>query len=411
MRDTNTLFIILILMSAFNGCHKDDLSSRSLGKITSVASPAGEGSGEANLFATDDGRVLLSWIEPGIKKQHSLRFSVWETEGWSQSQIIAEGDHWFVNWADFPSLISMSGDWLAAHWLAKSGEGTYAYDVNIVQSSNAGKSWHQPIVPHDDGTPTEHGFVSLLPWNDTKFLAVWLDGRNFSKHAGHSSAAAEMSLRAAFIDQKGTLTGETVLDSRVCDCCQTSAVRTANGAIVSYRDRSENEIRDISAVRFEKGQWSSPYPVYEDGWEINGCPVNGPSLAAAEKRVAVAWFTEANQTPRVKVGFSNDEGQTFGEPVIVDDGHPIGRVDAVMLPDGGALVSWVEKIETAAEIRIRYVQQNGTTSPSRTVAKTSLSRASGFPQMAYSNGQIYIAWTVPGQPSFIRTAVSKLIAK
>ena len=182
MRCTKNLFIILILLSALNGCNNENLSSGPIGEIISVPSPAGASSGEVNLFATDDGRALLSWIEPRIEKQHSLRFSAWETGRWSQSQIIAEGDHWFVNWADFPSLISVGGDWFSAHWLAKSGEGAYAYDVNITRSNDGGKNWRQPVIPHDDGTPTEHGFVSLLPWNGTQFLAVWLDGRNFAKH-------------------------------------------------------------------------------------------------------------------------------------------------------------------------------------------------------------------------------------
>ena len=248
----------------------------------------------------------------------------------------------------------------------------------------------------------------MIPWSDEQFLAVWLDGRNFATQDGHSSAAPEMTIRAAFIDQNNRLSGEGVLDSRVCDCCQTSAARTLNGAIVVYRDRSETEIRDISLVRFQNGQWSQPRPVFEDGWEINGCPVNGPSLAAVENHVAIAWFSEAQKTPRVKVTFSNDEGESFGQPITVVDGHPIGRVDAVILPDGTALVSWVEKIEAEAEIRVRRILQTGSKSPSQTVAKTSLSRASGFPQMAYSDGRIYFAWTESGQPSTIRTAICKV---
>jgi len=58
-------------------------------------------------------------------------------------------------------------------------------------------------------------------------------------------------------------------------------------------------------------------------------------------RVAVAWFTSAADTPRVKVAFSQDAGGTFSQPIQVDDGETIGRVDVLLLPDGSALVCWL----------------------------------------------------------------------
>ena len=69
---------------------------------------------------------------------------------------------------------------------------------------------------------------------------------------------------------------------------------TAEGPVVVYRDRSEaeKEIRDISIVRLKGKKWSAPRPVFQDGWRLNGCPVNGPAVAAAGRRVAVAWFRE-----------------------------------------------------------------------------------------------------------------------
>ena len=71
------------------------------------------------------------------------------------------------------------------------------------------------------------------------------------------------------------------------------------------------------------------------GWlAATACPVNG-AVAAAGERVAVAWFTGADKTPRVKLAFSNDAGETFGQPVAVDDGNPTGRVDVLLLVADG----------------------------------------------------------------------------
>jgi hypothetical protein len=79
--------------------------------------------------------------------------------------------------------------------------------------------------------------------------------------------------------------------------------------------------------------------------------------------------------------------------VRVDDGNPLGRVDIELLKDGSALVVWLEKIGTEAEIRARRVEPSGVTGPSWTVAQTSQARRGGFPRMARSGDELVFAWT------------------
>ena len=375
-------------------------------------SPAAPGSGEPNLHTASDGRVYLTWIEPAESKGHRLRFAVRDGGGWSAPRTIAEGSNWFVNWADFPSLVVLKDGALVAHWLVKAGDG-HAYDINVSRSSDGGKTWAKPIIPHRDGTKTEHGFVSLLPWSGGRAGAVWLDGRNFKQvpKNSHGSLPNEMTLRFTAMDSKGRLSDDALLDSRVCDCCQTSAALTPDGAIVVYRDRSPKEIRDISVVRFHKGRWTEPRSLSIDDWEIHGCPVNGPSVSAEGRRVAVAWFTAARDAPRVKVIFSSDGGATFGQPIRVDDGTPVGRVDVLTLGDGSALVSWLERTAKGGEVKLRRVRPDGSGDDAITVAESGIARASGFPQMTRAGSEIIFAWTDPGAPSRVRTAVAQIELK
>jgi hypothetical protein len=375
-----------------------------------IESPAGSPSGQPNLHATRDGRVYLTWIESKGEDRHALRFSSRTEHGWSAPQTIAEGGNWFVNWADFPSAVALPGGALVAHWLVKSSTGTSSYDVHISRSDDGGKTWSKAIVPHRDGTKTEHGFVSLLPWAEGKVGAAWLDGRNMKSdsHDNHGHAAGDMSLRFTTIGRDSRTSEEVLLDSRVCECCQTSAALTSDGAIVAYRDRSEKEIRDIAVVRYKQGQWTKPQTVSADGWHIEGCPVNGPSVAADGQRVAVAWFTAANENPRVKVAFSNDSGASFGRPIQVDDSSPVGRVDIGMLIDGSALVSWLERTSKGGEVKVRRIKSDGSRSQSLTVAESSATRVSGFSQMAIARDEAIFAWTLPGTPARIQTVMIKV---
>ncbi|MEO6569741.1 MAG: hypothetical protein ABIO94_13325 [Opitutaceae bacterium] len=284
-------------------------------QVRELPSPAGPGSGQPNLAVAPDGSVYLSWIERLGEGRFSLRFAEKEGDGWSPPRVIAEGSNWFVNWADFSSLVALPDGSLAAHWLVKSGPGTFDYDVTISRSFDKGTSWGKPFVPHRDGVKAEHGFVSMFAAADGNLAAVWLDGREMKPGAnGNDHGHGDMTLRYVKIMRDGSLTDDASLDRRVCECCQTSAAMTAVGPIIVFRDRSEEEkeIRDISIVRLNAGKWSVPRPVFQDGWQLNGCPVNGPAVAASGKRVAVAWFTAANNSARVKMAFSSDAGESFG---------------------------------------------------------------------------------------------------
>ena len=360
-------------------------------EIKFLASPSRSNSAEPFLFTDIDSTVYLSWIEKNEGKA-SLKFSSLDNEQWSEPSVIATGTTWFVNWADYP-MIATNGKQFVAHFLDKSGESTYAYDVKLTTSDDKGNTWLGPRVLHDDKKQAEHGFVTLLPYGD-KFFVTWLDGRNtvmegmkaMDHHEGHHGS---MSLRAAIMDAKGTKINEWELDNKTCDCCQTSAAITTNGPVVVYRDRSDAEIRDMSIVRLLDGQWTEPKTIHSDNWKIAGCPVNGPRVVAEGNNLAVAWFSAASDTSHVNVIFSTDGGATFGKPIRVDEGNAIGRVDIVILDNRSVMVSWME----SSMIKAAKVNVDGTKEPSMIIASSSESRSSGFPQMTKSGNQLIFAWT------------------
>ena len=361
--------------------------------VEEMISPASSPSGEPFLSSSEDG-IYLSWLEQVDPTMYELRFSMLRDGEWSEPAVITARDDFFVNWADFPSVLPGPMGNLWAHWLQRGSEGGYDYGVRVTHSKDGGSTWSEPWTPHDDGTPTEHGFVSMMA-SGTGIGVAWLDGRKFVSGADGGPAPREMTLRFRQVEAGGTPGPETLLDARICDCCQTDAVVTPSGPVVVYRDRTEEEIRDIYVTRFLNGAWTEGTPVHEDGWEIGGCPVNGPAVAMAGDQLAVAWFTGAADVPSVKVAFAKADGVSFDPPAQVDDGNPAGRVDVLGLSNGDFLVSWLERTGgEAAEVRMRRVRPDGTISKAVTLTSSSSSRASGFPRLAQGpDGNLVMAWT------------------
>jgi hypothetical protein len=354
-----------------------------------MATPAGAGAAEPFLFASDKA-LLMSWLEPVANSDRTaLRFARLVDGKWSDPRSIAERNDFFVNWADFPSIVEDRRGVLYAHWLQKSGRASYAYDVRMAISSDGGRTWSDSFALNRDGMKTEHGFVSLAPLPEGGVGAAWLDGRKMTP----GKEEGEMTLRYATVDAKGAIRSEVELDDRTCECCATGMAVPRGGPLIAYRDRSGDEVRDIAVVKKTDRGWSAPRLLHADGWKINGCPVNGPQVDAFGNRVAVAWFSGAGERGRAYVAFSDDGGANFGPPLAIDDGKPVGRVDIEMLDAESAVVTWSEQTAAGAEIRARRVGRNRKAAPSVKIADSSTARAAGFPRIARIGRDVYFAWT------------------
>jgi hypothetical protein len=175
---------------------------------------------------------------------------------------------------------------------------------------------------------------SLVRLADGRVLAAWLDGRN------RAQGAKAQQLFARIL---GDPAGDTLVDPSVCDCCQTALTAFPDGgALVAYRGRTEQEVRDIRTARFRGREWDEPRLLNNDDWRIAACPINGPRLSSDGGRVAVAWFTAADNDPRVLASYSPDAGARFLLPLRLDRGKPVGHVDTTILRDGAMLATWLE---------------------------------------------------------------------
>jgi hypothetical protein len=171
--------------------------------------------------------------------------------------------------------------------------------------------------------------------------------------------------------------------------------------IVAFRNRSATEVRDIHVTRFAEGKWSAPAIVHADGWMIDACPINGPSIAARGRDVAVAWFMAKNDQGRAYLAFSHDAGRTFGAPVRVDDASSLGRLGVQLLDDGSAAVMWIEKTSQSSQLRARIITPAGVRSAPVIVANTEGSR---YPRVVRYRDELLFAWTDTDNGSQVRIA-------
>lgn len=367
---------------------------------------AQRGSSGVQLTTSKKG-VLVSWLDMD-NDEPTLKFAERTAAGWTPPVNVASGEDWFVTEADTPSVLRLSNGTLVADWMQSSSDEFEASNLRLSYSKDNGKTWSKPFLPHHDGTITQHAFATLFELANGNLGLVWLDGRLTVKDREHGP----MTLRYGAYNAQWTQVSDRAIDAKVCDCCTTSVATTADGPIAVYRNRTDDEIRDIYVTRYEKGAWTAGKSVHADGWVIQACPVNGPAISALGRNVAVAWFTAKNDQGQAWAALSSDAGRTWSQPIRLDDAASMGKVDIEMLDDGSAVAAWIEFANQRSTLRARRVEASGAKSAAVTVAGAAgTGRVGGVPRMVRSGNELVFAWVdtpESGGLGGVKTAVALL---
>ena len=381
------------------------IAGTAAGEVRPLDTPAAEKSSSYSLAAAD-GTVVLSWVERLGEGGHALRYAEFRGEEWGPARAVASGEDWFVNWIDHPAVVPLGGDHLAAHWLVhdEDRQGDYGYGIRLVFSEDRGATWRPVFEASGEGADGYAGFVAYAGVGDG-FEVAYLSSIGDDVAAkgttdtpapggdGHGEVEPRMALRSARFDLGGALKSDREVDADVCSCCTTAMAGTPGNVFLAFRDRREGEFRDISFTRLEDGRWTGSELVHRDGWHIRGCPTNGPALASGAAGPAVAWFTAAGGESQVLAAFWDPKQERFDAPIRIDDGSPRGWTSVVILGDGSAAVSWVERVESGAELRVRRVSRDGGTGNSLVVAPAPAGRSAvGVPKLVRSADRLIFAW-------------------
>ena len=370
-RDGRLTFLALVSTVAFGQAVK----------VEPVANPAPQGSVEAHWGTTSDGSPLLSWIEP-TGGSFALRYSVRHGTQWSEPRTIVANRHFFRQPAESPSVVSFPGGALLAEWVEvpeSPSEAEYIY----VSASKDGMQWTTPVMANQDRSPIQHALVSMVASGDQEASLIWLEALKGEDEPSR--------LKRTVVSSAGNVWKEETLEPDVCTCCPTSVVKTGRGLLVAYRGHTPKDIRDIGVKRIENGKWLPARNLNPDNWEINACPVNGASAAAKDNRVAIVWYTEGSDKPRVQLVFSTDGGASFSKPIVINTGDALGHASTILTSDGGAFVSWIEEGDKASHVLARFVSAAGVAGPAIQVTEGS-TQSIGYPRLLQTGNETWIAW-------------------
>ena len=378
------------LFVLISGCSKDLV-------LQPVALNSNVQSSEPNLYTSDNGKTYLSFISSEVDTEESkLYFSTLDLANlkWNKPSLINSSTDWFVNWADFPRITSNNNNGISVHYLQKSGDDTYSYDIKVMNSKDGGGNWDKPLKLHNDSTKTEHGFVSTINYNNN-FLSTYLDGRQNELAKHDKSLSPQMTLRSTSYNIDGEILLDKLIDNKVCDCCQTDLGITQNNIpITVYRDRSQNETRDIYYSFFKDAKWSTPLSINDDNWIISGCPVNGPAISTFRNSSSVVWYTEEEGESVLKIAFSENITNGFNDPIIINANDPIGRVDIEMINETSSLISYMDYIGEKAYLKVQKVNSLTGNNKFIIIEEISNTRASGFPKInIIDDAKTIITWT------------------
>lgn len=321
--------------------------------------------------------------------------------------------------------VAMAGNVVAVTWQSRTG-GTSA--IRLARSIDGGRSFLPAATVHESSLAGTRGWASLaLDTNGTAHI-VWLDTRPSTGAPTQAAAAAPMPPGHVHGEHKTTrqnvyhvaVSGdgarrESLIASDVCFCCKTSVATSGDGTVyAAWRHIYPPNLRDMAVARSTDGgrTFSAPTRVSEDGWAIDGCPEDGPSLGVdATGIVHIAWptLTAGVKDLRKSIfySYSTDGGRTFAPRLQVDSGDVTRRPAHPQLAVSGdrVIVTWDEGDGDDRRIRARAHRSTtpGGWSPAAGEPVTiGEDRFATYPAVANTDAGTVLAWTVGAPATAVR---------
>ena len=342
--------------------------------VEDLTVPAGPDGKQVHLAASKDGRLILSWVEPGKKSGKALKFSVYDGKTWSEPMTVIT----LPDIYDLPKVIELSDGAFGAVWGTVSADKKNpSSEVYLSHSADSGQTWSKPVhanSDHEVKTSRYNAYIAALP--DGKMAAFWSDGRHHHKNKGNQY------LMGTVMNTDGAVETDFAVDDDICSCCQLLPTLYKDKLYVTYRDHLPGDVRDIAVVPWPGIKAAQPVRVHKDNWVLPGCPGQNVGTSASANKLGVAWFTAVGGKGKVQAVFTENPEKGFGKPINLDPKHkPQGEVKMVMLDDNRAAVHWIRKTDKGPELQLSVVSTDGKVLAERSLNKPDWKAKFDWPNM------------------------------
>jgi hypothetical protein len=241
--------------------------------------------------------------------------------------------------------------------------------LRMARSADGGRTFSPAVTAHEERLGGARGWSSVVTDGGNGTHVVWLDGRNATHTHGQSAGTSPPRMRQDIFHalwRPASPPVETRVAVDVCFCCKTSvAVGPDDAVYVAWRHIYPTNLRDMAVARSTDGgrTFGDPVRVSADGWQIDGCPEDGPAIGVgANGIVHIAWPTVVQDGPQRKAVFysySADAGRTFAPRLRLDDeaarhaAHP-----QLSISGSDVAIAWDETTADGHRIQVRDVRSS-----------------------------------------------------
>lgn len=410
--------IALLLLAPFASCTRPaDPKSSATQAANDVragaASPVrvsaeGMNAAEPAVAAGPDGAAYVAWVGHGGGKDADVWLSRVEAgakgTGGEPARVNPTPGEATAWRGDAPSVAVSTDGAIYVLWTARADGAAQATTLYLSASRDGGRSFGEPARVNDDSKPGVHGMHSLVLGEGGRVYVAWLDERNVPADA--EGAHEKMPMhgehnREVFFSHSAdggrTFSKNLRVASEACPCCKTSLAASRDGRVyVGWRQVLPGDFRHVAVASSADGgeTFGEPSVVSDDRWELRGCPVSGPALAAVDGgRLTVVWFTAGDAgTAGLYSSESNDGGRTFAPRRLVSEVGVRGTPQLLTDARGAVAVFEGEVDGSAALLGARLGGAGGGVTPNNPARLG----AGELPSAAVLGGRIYSAYISKG---------------
>lgn len=399
MRTLNSIVVIVLLTAS---CRN---RSGEVSEPMVLSHPQCQGSC-VYMATRPDGTPVVSWCEKDGHGRKQFFFSVFDPrqQRFGPAAEIPIRQDAVLHEEGMPKLsVKGDGTMVAIFETAEpTKDNGWAGSIYYTLGDRDGGHWSAPHhLPSDTAAGKSQSFADLTRLNNGEVAASWLGAADAKDPGGRPVQFARTQPQQGFVD-------EQTVDARACECCRTAIAPGTGGEIsIVYRDILRDSIRDMSIVRSaDYGRsFSQPVPFSEDGWVVNGCPHNGPSVSQSGETVYAVWRT-GSAPAGVYYGELALGKQLVKKKYISGNGR---NIQLCTMPDGSRIIAYSEQSEEKDSM-YSGIRLNRVDGDSLWQATAGARRShAGYPVVRpVGSGRVVVAWTDRGQVIYQTVAVHSI---